>query len=126
MSEVMALDPEERNKWLKAAQEELQSLVDNGTFELVLLPPGRKAIGSKWVFRVKHNADGSIMIDDVRNQSFIMGWTSCHWPVTLVDVRGKNFQTQKAFDYKKIDAQLQIYLLWQHSFRVRVRICYLY
>ena len=32
MSEVMALDPEERNKWLKAAQEELQSLVENGTF----------------------------------------------------------------------------------------------
>ena len=32
MSEVMALEPEERNKWLKAAQEELQSLVENGTF----------------------------------------------------------------------------------------------
>ena len=60
MSEVMALDSEERNKWLKAAQEELQSLVKNGTFELVLLPPGRKAIGSRWVFRVKRNADGSI------------------------------------------------------------------
>ncbi|KAJ3004231.1 hypothetical protein NUW54_g4915 [Trametes sanguinea] len=24
------------------------------------LPPGRKAIGSRWVFRVKRNADGSI------------------------------------------------------------------
>ena len=47
MAEVMALEPEERNKWLKAAQEELQSLVENGTFELVLLPPGRKAIGSR-------------------------------------------------------------------------------
>ena len=30
-----------------------------------------------------------IMIDEVRNQSFIMGWTSCHWPVTLVDIHGK-------------------------------------
>ena len=46
--------------WLKAAQDEIQSLVENGTFELVRLPPGRKAIGSRWVFRVKRNADGSI------------------------------------------------------------------
>ncbi|TFY64067.1 hypothetical protein EVJ58_g2864 [Rhodofomes roseus] len=50
----------ERGKWLKAAQDEVQSLVQNGTFELVQLPPGRKAIGSQWVFRVKRNADGSI------------------------------------------------------------------
>lgn len=55
-----SLDPEECNKWLKAAQEELQFLIENGTFELVLLPPGRKAIGSCWVFQVKCNVDGSI------------------------------------------------------------------
>ncbi|PIL27218.1 hypothetical protein GSI_10362 [Ganoderma sinense ZZ0214-1] len=60
MSEVMALEPEERNKWLKVAQDQLQSLVENGTFKLVLLPPGRKAIGSWWVFWVRRNADGSI------------------------------------------------------------------
>ena len=52
-----------------------------------------------------------------------MGWTSCHWPVTLVDVCGKKIQTQKAFDYKKLDSQLQNLLLCQHSFRVRVSIC---
>ena len=63
-----------------------------------------------------------IMIDEVQNQSFIMGWTSCHWPVMLVDVHGKIFQTQKAFDYKKLDSQLQNLLLCQHSFRVRVTI----
>ena len=61
-------------------------------------------------------------IDEVRNQSFIMGWTSCQRPVTLIDVRGKKIQTQKGLDYKKIDAGLQNLLLWQHSFRVRVRI----
>ncbi|PIL30817.1 hypothetical protein GSI_06985 [Ganoderma sinense ZZ0214-1] len=42
------------------SEDELQSLVENGTFELVLLPPGRKAIGFWWVFWVKRNADGSI------------------------------------------------------------------
>ena len=63
-----------------------------------------------------------VTIDEVRNQSFIMECTSCQRPVTLIDVRGKKIQTQKGFDYKILDAQLQIYLLFQHSFRVRVRI----
>lgn len=40
--------------------DEIQALVDNHTFELVQLPPGCKAIGSHWVFKVKRNADGSI------------------------------------------------------------------
>ena len=35
-------------------------MIENGTFELVQLPPGSKAIGSRWVFHVKRNADGSI------------------------------------------------------------------
>ena len=38
----------------------------------------------------------AVMIDEVRNQSFIMGWTSCYWPVTLVDVHGKKIQTQES------------------------------
>ena len=32
----------------------------NGTWSIVKLPPGEKAIGSRWVFKVKNNADGSI------------------------------------------------------------------
>ncbi|TFK77662.1 hypothetical protein K466DRAFT_571340, partial [Polyporus arcularius HHB13444] len=34
ISEVMRLEPEERERWLKAAQDEIQSLVENGTFQL--------------------------------------------------------------------------------------------
>ena len=56
----MKRPPGERNHWYKAALDEIQSLIENGTFELVELPPGRKAIGSRWVFKVKKNADGSI------------------------------------------------------------------
>lgn len=32
----------------------------NKTWSLVPLPPNRKTIGCKWVFRVKENADGSV------------------------------------------------------------------
>src|SRR5208337_4655053 len=40
---------------------ELASLAKNNTWEVVeRLPPGHKALGSKWVFKIKKNADGSI------------------------------------------------------------------
>jgi histone deacetylase 1/2 len=41
-------------------KEEFDSLQRNQTWTLVPLPPHRKAIGCKWVFRTKENADGSI------------------------------------------------------------------
>ena len=36
------------------------SLLENKTWELVPLPSGRKPIGSKWVFKVKHTSDGTV------------------------------------------------------------------
>lgn len=47
-------------KWFAAMQEEYGALERNKTWFLVPLPPNRKAIGRKWVFRVKENADGSV------------------------------------------------------------------
>jgi hypothetical protein len=32
----------------------------NGTWEIVKLPPGKRAIGSRWFMKVKYNADGSL------------------------------------------------------------------
>ena len=47
-------------KWHNAALEEFSALLETGTFEPVQLPPGRKAIGCRWVFKLKRKADGSI------------------------------------------------------------------
>ena len=39
---------------------EIDSLHDHNIWELVELPEGRKPVGSKWVFKLKTNADGSV------------------------------------------------------------------
>ncbi|KAL0367919.1 UNVERIFIED_CONTAM: Retrovirus-related Pol polyprotein from transposon RE1 [Sesamum calycinum] len=47
-------------EWEDAMSQELCALEKNNTWEVVDLPKGKKAIGSKWVLKVKLNADGSI------------------------------------------------------------------
>ena len=39
---------------------EMDDMVDIGTWDLVRLPNGKKAIGCRWVFSVKVHPDGSI------------------------------------------------------------------
>jgi hypothetical protein len=46
--------------WDKAMDEEMAALDANMTWELVPLPEGKKAIGCKWVYKMKHNSDGNI------------------------------------------------------------------
>ena len=46
--------------WNEAMDEEMNALDDSGTWELTPLPNENKAIGCKWVYKVKHNAEGLI------------------------------------------------------------------
>lgn len=44
-------------KWEHAMTAEQHSLLKNNTWVLSDLPPGKKPIGCKWVFKVKYKAD---------------------------------------------------------------------
>ena len=41
-------------------KEEIHAIEKNDTWELTMLPKGQKAIGIKWVYKIKRNADGEI------------------------------------------------------------------
>ena len=47
-------------KWEKAMDEEMATSYANETWGLVPLPESKNIIGCKWVYKVKHNSDGSV------------------------------------------------------------------
>ena len=55
-----ALQRSDADRWYHAALEEVESLIENGTFTVRERKPGDKPIGARWVLRVKRKADGSI------------------------------------------------------------------
>lgn len=44
--------------WREACEDEIPFIEKNKTWTLVELPMGCKVIGLKYVFKIKHNADG--------------------------------------------------------------------
>ena len=46
--------------WKEAINDEVESILQNHTWELVDLLPGSKPLGYKWIFKKKMKADGSI------------------------------------------------------------------
>jgi len=46
--------------WTKAMKDEIAALQLNHIWDVVVLPLGKKPLPYKWVYKVKHNSDGSI------------------------------------------------------------------
>ena len=55
-----AVSSTEGSSWKEAINSEIESILQNHTWELVDLPPGCKPLGAKWIFKRKIKADGSI------------------------------------------------------------------
>ncbi|RDX73793.1 hypothetical protein CR513_46544, partial [Mucuna pruriens] len=50
---------EERQKWLDVMQDELNSLHDFHTYELVKLPKGKKVLENRWIYKVKQESNSA-------------------------------------------------------------------
>ena len=55
-----------KREWIETTQKEYNALIENKTWVLSPLPPGRKAIGSRWVFKIKRHDDGTIQKFETR------------------------------------------------------------
>ncbi|CAI7933766.1 unnamed protein product [Closterium sp. NIES-54] len=58
MEEALAGD--DREAWLASREDEFQRHMENETWSLTNLPPGRKALDCTWVLRVKTDAEGRL------------------------------------------------------------------
>ena len=87
------MDPQ----WKGAVKDEINALVKNGTWNITDLPPGKKSVGCKWVFTVKHRADGSIERYKTRlvakgfTQSYGIDYNQTFTPVMLSLYTGRVF-----------------------------------
>lgn len=54
-------EAKEQECWLKAMKAEMASIEENRTWTLVNLPHGHRAIGLKWVFKVKRDEQGAVV-----------------------------------------------------------------
>lgn len=92
---------------------ELQSHKENGTWELVLLPEGKRTIGLRWVFKLKRNEKGNIVKHKARlvaqgfNQRYGVDYLDVFASVTrhetfraMLTVGGKNDMALHHFDVR--------------------------
>ncbi|KAL6567862.1 hypothetical protein OROGR_001530 [Orobanche gracilis] len=57
---VEAMSSRDAPLWKEAVDDEMDSIMGNGTWELVDLPKGKRTRGSKWVFKKKYHRNGPI------------------------------------------------------------------
>ena len=127
-------------EWKVATDAEYNSLIENKTWKLVELPPGRKAIGCKWV-KLKHDVDGRVerfkarLVAKGYAQKYGIDYDEIFSPVVryssirslLAFVVQHNYlihqmDVETAFLNGKLDEEIYMQLLKGHSQLVYLRI----
>lgn len=50
----------QHESWREAMKREIQALENNDTWIITTLPPGKTALGCKWVYKIKYKHNGSV------------------------------------------------------------------
>lgn len=100
-------------KWKAAMDEEIRSLQENNTWEIVDSPTGSKTIGCKWIYKLKTDANGTIQRYKARlvaqgyTQRYGIDYSEVFAPVvkqttfrTLLTIAGKKKMIVKHYDVK--------------------------
>ncbi|GJU84366.1 ribonuclease H-like domain-containing protein [Tanacetum coccineum] len=101
--------------WTDAMNQEIDALLRNGTWKIVDLPKGRKAIGSKWIYKIKFRSSGQIDrykarlvaqgfsqkegIDDEETFSPVVKMACRQWNAKLTSTLIENGFSQSKSDY---------------------------
>ncbi|GKD67315.1 ribonuclease H-like domain-containing protein [Tanacetum coccineum] len=70
--------------WTNAMNQKMDALLRNNICEIVDLPEGRKAIGSKWIYKIKFKSSGEI--DRYKARLVAHGFRQKEWLVFQLDV----------------------------------------
>ena len=68
-----AIGGPQKEEWINATIKEIAGLVENDTFAPAVLPPGRSAVGGKFVHKIKRYGDGTI--DKFKTRLVARGFT---------------------------------------------------
>ena len=56
-----AMKSEEKDEWSQAMDSEMNSMIENDTYQVVQLPEGKKAVKGRWVYSLKNDPSGNIV-----------------------------------------------------------------
>lgn len=103
---------DDKNKWMEAMKTEINSINKNKTWDVVDLPSNRKAIGCKWVYKVKYDEKNNPqykarLVAQGFNQRYGVDFDEVFAPVAhsttlrmLLSVAGVNNYKIKHYDVK--------------------------
>jgi len=58
-------DATKHQEWRNAMQEEYQSITKNDVWEIIPRPNNKSIVTSKWIRKIKHAANGSVVAHNV-------------------------------------------------------------